>query len=58
MGSIATRTASEKTPLTPSRLFAEHSKTPAALMALASFLASPSLTKLDVVDVVDVDGIA
>ena len=43
-GSRATRTASENTPLTPSLLLAEHSMYPAALIDLASFLASLRLS--------------
>ena len=44
-GSKATSTASEKIDFTPSRLLAEHSKYPAALMDLANFRASPSFIK-------------
>lgn len=47
-GSSATRTASEKTALTPSRLFAEHSMYPAAFTDLANFRPSDSLIRLPV----------
>ena len=45
MGSSATRTASENTSFTQSRLLAEHSKYPEALIDFASLRASVSLIK-------------